>query len=179
MIRLKEKGHTLVEMCIAMVIMALTAQMLAMTILVMARAVKQNEERRFASIKGLQMFNELQVVANRNPGMCGWILDPYSDGTKFSTVLTTDKLVTAPDDPLSGNTKINGHWRYLKMVQVSHVSPNNYQDRQVAIIVTRCEDDGNTPTAGLLLSTTIGTVSPGTSPTCFQTPAIRLPSPNL
>lgn len=175
---LDAKGVSLVEMCFAMLIFAMIGQVLAMTLLVLARRTLQIEERSYAAIKGQQMFNELQAAANSNASYGGQILDTYSDGTKYNLLLTTDRAVKSPDDPLSGNSKKNGHWRFLRLVQIDPANDGNLQDRQVAIMVTKCEADGNTLVPGVLLSTTVGTVTPGSPPSYFQTPQIYL-SPNL
>jgi hypothetical protein len=175
---LDAKGVSLVEMCFAMLIFAMIAQVLAMTLLVLARRTLQIEEKGYSAIKGQQMFNELQAAANRNPRYGGQILDSYNDGMRFNLILTTDRAVSSPDDPLSGNSKKNGHWRYLRLVQIGQANNGNYQARQVAIEVTKCEADGNTLVPGIILSTTVGTVTPGSPPTCFQTPRIYIP-PNL
>jgi hypothetical protein len=169
--RLDSKGLGMVEMCIGMLILTFFAQSVVLSRLVMARKTVSLEDHSYASMKGQQMFNELAALANGNPIYGGGLLDSYSDGPQYNLVLTADKSVSKPDDPLSGNRLANGHWRYLRQVQVSPVD-DNPQARQVIIKVWRCASDTSPMVPGLLLATTIGTVLPGTAPSFAQTPQV-------
>jgi hypothetical protein len=171
--RLDAKGLGMVEMCIGLLILAFIAQSAVLARLVLARKIVSIEDHGFASIKAQQMFNELAAQANGNPYYGGGLLDSYSDGSQFNLVLTTDKLVQHPDDPLSGNQRANGHWRYLRQVQVNPVDTNP-QARQVIIKIWICASDMAPLAPGLLLNTTLGTVTPGNAPTYSQTPQVHL-----
>ncbi len=70
---------------------------------------------------------------------------------------------------MSGNQLANGHWRYLRQIQVNPVDTNP-QARQVIVKIWKCASDTAPLVPGLLLNTTIGTVVPGTLPTYSQTP---------
>jgi hypothetical protein len=169
--RLDSKGLGMVEMCIGMLILTFIVQSVVLSRLVMARKTVSLEDHGYASMKGQQMFNELTALTNSNPVFGGGILDSYSDGSQYNLVLTADKAVSQPDDPLSGNRQANGHWRYMRQVQVNPVD-DNPQARQVIIKVWRCASDNNPMVPGLLLTTTIGTVLPGTAPSFAQTPQV-------
>ena len=170
--RLNSKGLGMVEMCLGMLILTFIAQSVVLARLVLARKTLSFEDHSYASLKAQQMFNELSAQANSNPGFAGGILDGYSDGPQFNLVLTTDKQVQQPGDPLSGNQQANGHWRYLRQVQIKPVD-GNPQARQVIINIWRCASDNPPMVPGLLLTTTIGTVTPGTPPSYSQTPQIN------
>ncbi len=169
--RLDAKGLGMVEMCIGLLILTFIAQSVVLARLVLARKTISIDDHGFASMKAQQMFNELSAQANANPYYGGALLDGYSDGSQFNLVLTTDKQVLQPDDPVSGNRKADGHWRYLRRVQVNPVDTNP-QARQVIIKIWKCASDTSPLVPGLLLNTTIGTVMPGTAPTYSQTPRV-------
>ncbi|HTC21968.1 MAG TPA: hypothetical protein VK859_14015 [bacterium] len=169
--RLDSKGLGMVEMCIGMLILTFIAQSVVLSRLVMARKTVSLEDHSYASMKAQQMFNELAALANANPVFGAGILDGYSDGPQYNLVLTADKAVSQPDDPLSGNHQANGHWRYLRQVQVNPADDNPLA-RQVIVRVWRCASDSNPLVPGLLLTTTVGTVLPGTAPSFAQTPQV-------
>jgi hypothetical protein len=170
--RLNAGGHSLVEMCFAMLILALLGQMAAMGLLVVNRKTLDHRDHSYAALKAQQMFNELQATANSSPGSGGEALDRLNDGAQYQLVLTTDPQVTSPDDPVSGNLKTNGHWRYLRQVQVSPAPDLGPWSRQVVIRVWRCASDGAPPLPGLLLSTALGPVIPGNPPSYSQDPPL-------
>ena len=168
--RLDAQGFSLVKLMFMVLIFAIIAQCVVLTLMVMGKKTVSLEDHCYASVKGAQMYNELQAYANNNPYWGGQILDGYNDGTAYSLLLTADKSVTQPDDPLSGNRLFNGHWRYLRQIQVEP-GGGPYMSRNVVVYIWRCESDGNTKVPGLLLNTTLGNMVPGTSPTYTQTPA--------
>src|SRR5580658_6864554 len=170
--RLDSKGLvSLAQICIAMLILALFAQSIVLARLVLARRTIALEDSTFASLKALQMFNELLAQANGNQWLGAYILDGYSDGSQYNLVLTTDKFVSRPGDPVSENFQNNGHWRYLRQVEVNLVA-GNPQARQVVINIWRCASDGNPLVPGVLLTTVVGTVIPGASYSYSQTPKV-------
>jgi hypothetical protein len=169
--KLDAKGLGMAEMCMAMVILALLAQSVVLARLVSARRTAALEDSGYASMKALQIFNELLAQANSNPWNSGGILDGYNDGLQFNLVLTIDKSVNQPGDPLSGNRQTDGHWRYLRQVQISPVSTDP-QSRQVVINIWRCASDNNPMAPGILLTTIVATVVPGMTPSYSQTPPL-------
>jgi hypothetical protein len=171
--RLNSKGLGLPEMCIGMLFLSLIVQSIVLSLLVLTKKAVVLEERGYASIKAQQMYNELSACANSSPVFSEEILDGTSDGSGYNLVLTTDKLVHDPEDPLSGNRKANGHWKYLRQIQVGPVD-GNPQARQVTVKVWRCQSDGNPLVPGLMLNTALGTVIPGARPTYVQTPRVYL-----
>ncbi len=157
---LDAKGLGLVELCVGIVIFTLLAESAVMTRLVLARKSVDLIDRNYARLKGLQMTEELESQANGNPSSGGSVLDGFNDGVSFNLNLTTDKSVTDPGDPLSDNRRTNGHWRYLRQVQVHPVDVNPLA-RQVAVKIWLCASDSNPPSPGLLLATVSGMIVPG------------------
>ncbi len=169
--RLDSQGHTLVEMCIAIVIFALTAQAMAVALLVIARQIISNEDHGYAAIKGQQLFNELMAQANRNPGYGGAVLDGFNDGAQYKQVLTIDPQVQQPNDPVSGNRQTNGHWRYLRQIRVGPTA-GGFQAREVLVNIWRYSSDNSPLVPGLLLTTVEGTINPGGPITYKQIPPV-------
>src|SRR5579872_4896754 len=93
--KLNSWGYGLIELCIAMVILAMVAETLAVTRLVVAKSAVAFRDRSFAKMKALQMMEELQAQVNSNPWYGAALLDGYkdADGPHANPVLTTDKIV--------------------------------------------------------------------------------------
>lgn len=171
--KLDPKGFSLVELCFAALILAIMAQTFMMARMVVAKKTLSLSDHNYAELKADQMFNELQAEANTNPYFGGMILDGFNDGTNYNLVLTTDKAVTFPGSPLSGNQQAGGHWRFLRQVQVN---PSFYPpgSRLVVINVWRCASDGNPLVPGLLLTSVSGTIAAPSLPTFSQTPQVLI-----
>jgi hypothetical protein len=169
--RLDPKGFSLVELCFAVLILAILAQSFVMARLVLAKKALSFSDHNYAELKANQIFNELQACSNTDPNWGGTVLDGYNDGLQYNLVLTADKAVTFPGDPLSGNQQAGGHWRFLRQVQVTPVYGPS-QARLVVINIWRCASDGKTLVPGLLLTSLSGTITPLSSPTCTQTPQV-------
>ncbi len=157
---LDAKGLGLVELCVGIVVFTLFAESAVMMRLVLARKSIALMDRNYARLKGLQMMDELEAQANGNPSSGGSVLGSFNDGVSFNLCLTTDKSVSDPGDPLSDNRRTNGHWRYLRQVQVNAVDGNPLA-RQVAVRLWLCASDGTPSSPGLLLATTSGMIVPG------------------
>ncbi len=171
--RLDEKGLTLLDMCLTILILGLISQSMVLSLMVLTRKIVALQDRSYAAMKAQQMFNELEAYANGNPYTGGMILNGYNDNSQYNLILTADKQVSLPGDPLSDNRQENGHWRYLRQIQVSPAA-GNPQARQVAVKVWKCASDGNPMVPGILLTTTVGTVIPGAPATYSQTPNIYI-----
>ncbi len=157
---LDAKGIGMVELLFGILILTFLAESIVMMQMVLARKITRQMDQSYARLKGLQMMDELEAQANSNPFYGGAILDSFNDGVSFNLNLTTDKSVSDPGDPLSGNRQANGHWRYLRQVQVSPVGGNTGA-RQVSVKVWICASDGNPPSPSLLLATVSGVIIPG------------------
>ncbi len=158
--RFGAEGLGMVELLFGMLILTFFAQSLTLTRLVMARKTLSQEQHAFAGLKALQMYNELTASANAAPWNGGQVLDSYNDGVDYKLNLSADKAISDPGDPLSGNRLANGHWVYLRRIQVSP-TPSAPQARQVTIQLWRCASDQVPLVPGLLLATVSGVITPG------------------
>ncbi|HET9869827.1 MAG TPA: prepilin-type N-terminal cleavage/methylation domain-containing protein, partial [bacterium] len=159
--RLGQRGVSLVELVIAVAIMATMASSVILARGLMAKQTVRTDDRAFATQKAIQMFGELKsLVSGSETGV--QILDNYSDGTYYNTVLTTDKNVdTSPPgsgnaaNVLSGNRKSNGNWRFLRQISVVPLV-NDTSARLVSIKVWLYAGDQNPGQPGELLSEVSG-----------------------
>lgn len=152
--RPNEKGYGLVELCLGVMIFALIAEALVVMRLVVARKTVSFVDRGYAAMKSQQMLEELKAKANTIPVFGAYLLDDYDDGEAVKLTLTTDKYVDQagdPGDPLSGNRMTNGHWRYLRHIQVKPVTEDPLA-RRVNIQVWRFASDSDPSVPGLLLA---------------------------
>ncbi|HVZ80146.1 MAG TPA: type II secretion system protein [bacterium] len=159
---MNQKGYTIIELSIAVLILGAMASAVLMARSFMAKQTVRNTDKAFATQKAIQMYEELRALVNGNEKAGVAVLDDYSDGSVYNTVLTTDKTIDVPapgtpnpGDNLSGNIKSNGNWRYLRQVQVSKVANDPYI-RQVVIRVWRYASDKNPNSPGELLATVGG-----------------------
>ena len=158
--RLGADGLGMVEFIFGMLILTFFAQAAVLARLVMARKTLSQEQHIYANVKALQMYNELQATANVNPLAGGQVLDSYNDGATYSLVLSVDRGISDPGDPLSGNRLANGPWVYLRQIEVGPAA-GAPQARQVTIQVWKCADDQASLVPGLLLVTVSGVITPG------------------
>ncbi|HEY5038683.1 MAG TPA: prepilin-type N-terminal cleavage/methylation domain-containing protein, partial [bacterium] len=114
--RLNQSGYNLVELIIAVGILATLASTVMVARTFMAKQTVRTNDKAYATQKAIQMFEELKALVNGGEKQGVNVLDQYSDGSAFNNVLTTDKNVDVfpvanakPDDPLSGNKNSNGH----------------------------------------------------------------------
>ncbi len=155
--RLSQSGFNLVELMIAVGILAGLSSAVMMARSFMAKQTINTNDKSYATQKAIQMFEELKALVNGSETGVN-VLDNYSDGTNYNAVLTTDKnvdtgLSTAnPANALSANKATEGgHWRYLRQVQVNHVG-NDPNTRQIIIKVWLFQSDDNPTKPGILLS---------------------------
>ncbi len=138
--KLNQTGYTLIEMAIATVVMAVMATTVILANRFVNKQAVANADRTFASEKAIQMYEELRALVSGNEQLGVGVLDNYSDFSNYNYVLTTDTSVNTglstanPGDPISGNFKSDGNWRYLRQVAVNRVG-NDTQARQVTVKV--------------------------------------------
>lgn len=155
--KLDQRGVTLVELVIAVAILATLASSVMLARSYMAKQTVRTSDKSYATQKAIQMFEELKALVNGNEKVGVNVLDQYSDGSQYNNILTTDKNVDTgqananPGDPLSGNRLSNGNWRYLRQVAVNRVANDPYT-RQVIIKVWRYQSDYNPTQPGELLA---------------------------
>lgn len=160
--KLNQQGVTLVELLIASFIIATLATSVIMVRSFMSKQTVRSNDKAYATQKAIQMFEELKALVQGAEKEGVNVLDNYSDGSYYNTVLTTDKVVDKSPpgsgnagDALSGNKTINGHWRYLRQVQVQRM-PNDPYARQVIVKVWKYASESSPNLPGELLTTVGG-----------------------
>jgi len=147
--KLNAQGMTIIELLIAVGIMAALASSVILARQFMAKQTQKTSDKIFATQKAIQMFEELRALAAQG-GTAGFAtLDNYNDGSNYQDILTTDKSVTAPGDPLSANKNI-GYWKFWRQVSIVHVT----QDPFARIVNVRVYGglSGNKADTGTLLA---------------------------
>src|SRR5580658_959661 len=105
--RLNQRGYNLVELMIAVGIMAAMASSVILARTFMAKQTVATNDKAYATQKAIQMFEELKALVNGQENGVA-VLDNYSNGSQYDTILTTDKTVDTglstanPGDPVSG-----------------------------------------------------------------------------
>ena len=125
--RLDEAGVSLVEMLIAVAIMAVMASSLISVRMFMAKQTLKVKDKAFASQKALQIMEELRAVVDEKEQASILKLDNFNDGdpgigdatTRVFPVLTSLKDVADPLNPLSNNIRIGGDWKYVRNIEVA------------------------------------------------------------
>lgn len=163
--KVNQKGYTLIEMAVATAVMAVLATTVVIANKFVNQQSVQNADRTFATEKAIQMYEELRTLVSGNESTGAGVLNNYSNYTNYDKVLTTDPNVDTgtnagppgnPGDPLSGNFKSDGNWRYMRQVEVVPV-PNDTQARRVTVKVYLYPGDyGNQAFPGPLLATVGG-----------------------
>ena len=155
--RLDQGGMSLIELLIAVGILAVMASSVMMARGFIAKQSVLTNDKAFATQKAIQMFEELRALVGGSENGLD-VLDSYSNGSLFDNVLTTDTTVDVaapavpnPGNPLSGNITTNGHWRYLRQVQVNKIANDPYL-RQVIVKVWLYASDQNPGQPGQLLA---------------------------
>lgn len=152
---LKQKGFSLLEVLVASAMLSVAVGgAVAVQSTVMQRTTNVND-RTFAAQKATQMFEELRsfVQANRETDISK--LQNFSDGSRFSHILSTERKEVAgddgvisrqidnPADPISANQRLVGNkWRFVRQVQVNPV-PNDEYARFVKISVWPADPQNN------------------------------------
>ena len=159
--RLTEKGFGLVEVLLGVTILAIVAQSMVLSRVMLARATVAKGDRSYASLKSLQILEEIKGQAEDAIYGAG-VVDSFNEPTTevANPLLTADKAVARPDDPLSGNRLTNGHWRYLRQVRVEPVTGNS-SARQVTVKVWKYATNERPFLPGLLLSSRTVIYDPG------------------
>lgn len=123
--RLNQEGMTIVELLIAVGIMAALASSVVLARQFVAKQTQNTSDKIFATQKAIQMYEELRSLAAQG-GQNGFLtLDNYNDGSSYKDVLTTDQNVSSPSDPLSANKNI-GYWKFWRQVSVVHLTQDPF-----------------------------------------------------
>jgi hypothetical protein len=129
-------------MLISLFLLTATLLMVIHYIGVSFTTTKANKEKDFATQKAIQIVNELRAYVQGGGETHADMLDNYDDGIVSLPVLTTQKGVTDPADPLSENRELDsGTWNYLRRVNVQPVPNENSRDvRLVHVKIFKTEN---------------------------------------
>jgi len=122
-------GFTLVEVIIATLILAIATFSLVEIQTFMSRQSVAIKEKTFANQKAMQLMEELRSLVAGAEKTDVSVLDDYDDGSQYSNILTTDKTVSRPEAPLSGNTAACGGWKYKRQISVVKLAEEPYARR--------------------------------------------------
>lgn len=120
--RRNQRGMTLVEALVALAIVATVVGSTATLVSRTLRGTRDNINRQFAAQKAISILEELRALIQIEDGATTVVLDDYDDGTTSQPLLTTQKGITDPAHPASGNAKIPGaSWLYSRRISVQKV----------------------------------------------------------
>ncbi len=170
--RLSQKGFSVVELAIAVLIMGVMVGTIMGARTFMAKQTQTNADKAFATEKAIQMFEELKALASSSQQGIE-VLDSYTS-SNYDPVLTTDINVDAPTtgvanplDPLSQNKAYRGGWRFVRKVLVQNTGDD--YTRVVYVWVYGAMGNSYTSTSNLpLLAQVTGIVRTNNS---VQSPA--------
>ncbi|MCX5781833.1 MAG: PA14 domain-containing protein [Elusimicrobia bacterium] len=134
---MKNKGLSLVEVMIATAILGIVALMVIGLQLHMSSNTVRIREKMFATEKAMQMMEELRSLVLGSERTNIEVLDDYTENLSSGSanyVLTTDRSVTDPAHPNSGNMSIGGVWKYFRQVTVAPL-PEEAHARKVEVKV--------------------------------------------
>jgi hypothetical protein len=126
--RFAQKGYSVVELAIAVLIMGVMVGTIMGARTFIAKQTQNNSDKAYATEKAIQMFEELKSLVGNNTTQDFQVLDGYTNSS-YDTVLTTDVNVDKPTtgvanpvDPLSGNRAYGSSYRYARKVLVQKTS---------------------------------------------------------
>lgn len=125
--RKKQEGMTLPEVLVSMVIVGTIVVFSARMVTTAYRGTQDNMNKQFATQKAVSMLEELRALVQvEGQGNNAVVLDSFDDGVTNQPILTTQKNVTAPDAPASGNKlTAPGKWLFERRITVQKVAGAN------------------------------------------------------
>ncbi|MCB4791767.1 MAG: prepilin-type N-terminal cleavage/methylation domain-containing protein [Elusimicrobia bacterium] len=123
------KGFSLIEIIIAVVLITLASLSIVQLHDFMARQSTRVKEKSLATQKAMQMMEELRSLVYGAERTDISLLDDFDDGTHFQSTLTTNRDITSPSAPLSGNKNGRYGWRYIRHIEVRRVADDQFARR--------------------------------------------------
>ena len=120
-----QRGMTLVEVLVSIAIVAVILAMASVMTSTALRGTQDNVNRQFATQKAMSMLEELRALIQTQSGTTTIVLDDYDDGTTNQPLLTTQRGITDPAHPTSGNKRVGGNWLYERRISVQRVQGAN------------------------------------------------------
>lgn len=125
-------GFSLVEVMVAIAILAVLLLISISFVVANSRDVIQNDDRAFAVQKATSMLAELRGLAEKTTTVDASTLDAFDDGAATNLLLTTDPTVTDPKHELSSNVWLGTRWRYARRVTIRKFPNLNSRDVRIA-----------------------------------------------
>ena len=159
---------TLIETLVAMFLTSIVIFAGVTFMISSLRATTHNLDRQFATQKAISMLEELKSLVQVQ-GSSVAVLDAYDDGQSYSYVLTTDRTISDPVAPASGNAPLCvGLWKYKRQVTVSMLpGTTDNSTRLVNVRVCMDADDNGDGTSDVLAEVAgiVRTIGGSTPPT--------------
>ncbi|HEX9983105.1 MAG TPA: prepilin-type N-terminal cleavage/methylation domain-containing protein [Thermoanaerobaculia bacterium] len=115
-------GLTLVETLVALSIVGVIIVFSLQMMTTAHRGTQDNINKQFATQKAMSMLEELKSVVQTDNGEDSTLLDNYDNGVTNVTSLTTQRDITDPGAPASGNTLLpNGKWLFERRITVQRI----------------------------------------------------------
>lgn len=121
----RQRGMTLVEVLVSLAIVAVIVAFSTTMVSTVLRGTQDNINKQFATQKAMSMLEELRALIQTQSGTTTIVLDDYDDGTTNQPVLTTQRSITNPADPASGNSMAGGNWLFERRITVQRVRGAN------------------------------------------------------
>src|SRR3989339_1274461 len=131
---MNKKGFTLVEMVLTIIILAIVVLSLTKIQYFMSTNTVKIKEKSFATQKVIQMMEELRSLSSGLERDQINVLDGYDEGNRYNPLLTTDRNVLNPENPISNNARITNGWKYLRRISIQR-NPEETYTRKVYIRV--------------------------------------------
>lgn len=148
----QEKAMTLIEILVVVAIFSIIIVSYLAFFTDALRHTRRIDDRRFAVQKAIAMMEEIRAFVESGAETQIDLLDDFDDADHFNPMLTTEKGLRSPDDPLSGNFHLGastvgekgqpqGGWRYYRKIRVETLREEESKDlRQVRISVYQSAD---------------------------------------
>jgi len=138
----KQRGMSLVEVLVALAILAIIIGFSTTMISTALHGTKDNINKQFATQKAVSMLEELRALVQTDSGATAVVLDDYDDGTTNQPLLTTRRDITDPADPASANKQVGGQWLFDRRITVQRIKGAN--DVRLVNVKVYVNDAGGT-----------------------------------
>ncbi len=131
----REDGLTILELIIAIGLIATLISISLVFVATNQREVILNEDRAFAVQKAAGILAELRGVAENPATVDASTLDAYDDGAGTSFILAADRTIVDPAHEASGNVWTATRWKFARRITVRKFT--SLESRDVRIVTVR------------------------------------------
>ncbi|MGA7615981.1 MAG: prepilin-type N-terminal cleavage/methylation domain-containing protein [Thermoanaerobaculia bacterium] len=164
MMKSHQKGMSLIEVLVSLGILSVIIVASLQVATTVTRTTQNNMQKQFATQRAMSMLEELKGVIQSDQGATATLLDDYDDGTTNRPLLTTQKDVTDPASPQSGNVPLGpGRWLYERRITVRKLPGQSNDLRLVNVTVYINEEGGQRPLADV--ASVLSTIAVNLPPT--------------